>query len=108
MFLGVVRIGEIDGELVVNPTWSQLSVSYLDLVIACSKTKVGKQPQCRVFIVLNQCYRICRMMPFRASQSVKNDVLLKSIKYTCCNGTLHTIYLLSANGIYRLHFSKKK
>lgn len=39
---GVVRVGEVDGEFVVNPAWSQLIISSLDLVVACSDKKVGK------------------------------------------------------------------
>lgn len=38
---GVVRVGEVDGEFVINPTWSELSTSKLNLVIACSERKVG-------------------------------------------------------------------
>jgi len=36
-----VRVGEIDGKLVINPTWSELDSSKLNLVIACSEKKVG-------------------------------------------------------------------
>ena len=35
-------MGEVDGEFVVNPTWSQLMISRLNLVVACSEKKVGK------------------------------------------------------------------
>lgn len=42
MGLGVLRVGEVDGEFVVNPTWSQLMISRLNLVVACSEKKVGK------------------------------------------------------------------
>lgn len=38
--VGVVRVGEVDGEFVVNPAWSQLITSSLDLVVACSDKKV--------------------------------------------------------------------
>jgi len=40
--LGVVRVGEVDGGFVVNPTWTQLITSSLNLVVACSEKKVGK------------------------------------------------------------------
>ena len=40
--LGAVRVGEVDGKFVINPTWSELSISKLNVVVACSKTKVGK------------------------------------------------------------------
>lgn len=40
--LGVLRVGEVDREFVVNPTWSQLMISRLNLVVACSEKKVGK------------------------------------------------------------------
>nr|XP_058965409.1 polyribonucleotide nucleotidyltransferase 1, mitochondrial-like [Pocillopora verrucosa] len=38
--IGAVRVGEVDGKFVINPTWSELSISKLNLVVACSKTKV--------------------------------------------------------------------
>jgi polyribonucleotide nucleotidyltransferase len=38
--LGVVRIGYTDGELVLNPTFSQLATSQLDLVVAGTKQAV--------------------------------------------------------------------
>ncbi|XP_073249261.1 polyribonucleotide nucleotidyltransferase 1, mitochondrial-like [Porites lutea] len=38
--VGVLRVGEVDGEFVVNPTWSQLMISRLNLVVACSEKKV--------------------------------------------------------------------
>jgi len=38
--LGVVRVGHIDGELVLNPTFSQLSTSKLDLIVAGTKQAV--------------------------------------------------------------------
>jgi len=41
MIEGAVRVGEIDGEFAVNPTWSELDSSKLNLVIACSERKVG-------------------------------------------------------------------
>ena len=42
LFVGVVRVGEVEGEFVINPTWSQLITSSLNLVVACSEKKVGK------------------------------------------------------------------
>ena len=41
--LGVVRVGEVDGEFVINPTWSQLIFSSLNLVVACSEKKIGEE-----------------------------------------------------------------
>ncbi|XP_068682659.1 polyribonucleotide nucleotidyltransferase 1, mitochondrial-like isoform X1 [Montipora foliosa] len=38
--VGVVRVGEVDGEFVVNPSWTQLVNSRLNLVVACSEHKV--------------------------------------------------------------------
>lgn len=38
--IGAVRVGEVDGKFVINPAWSELSISKLNLVVACSKTKV--------------------------------------------------------------------
>ena len=38
--IGVVRIGYIDGALVLNPTFSQLSISQLDLLVAGTKQAV--------------------------------------------------------------------
>ncbi|XP_078350537.1 polyribonucleotide nucleotidyltransferase 1, mitochondrial-like [Oculina patagonica] len=38
--IGVVRVGEVDGDFVINPTWSELNTSKLNLVIACSERKV--------------------------------------------------------------------
>ena len=42
LFVGVVRVGEVEGEFVINPTWSQLIISSLSLVVVCSENKVGK------------------------------------------------------------------
>ena len=36
-------MGEVDGEFVVNPSWTQLVNSRLNLVVACSEHKVGKE-----------------------------------------------------------------
>ncbi|XP_044163140.1 polyribonucleotide nucleotidyltransferase 1, mitochondrial-like [Acropora millepora] len=38
--IGVVRVGESNGEFVVNPSWSQLATSELNVVVACSESKV--------------------------------------------------------------------
>ena len=41
--VGVVRVGESNGEFVVNPSWSQLATSGLNVVVACSESKVGEE-----------------------------------------------------------------
>ena len=39
---GSVRIGDIDGEFVVNPSRQQLDKSILDLIVTSTDKKVGK------------------------------------------------------------------
>ena len=41
--VGVVRVGESNGEFIVNPSWSQLATSGLNVVVACSESKVGEE-----------------------------------------------------------------
>src|SRR6187402_2052841 len=38
--VGAVRVGRIDGEFVVNPTWSELKESELDLIVAGTKDAI--------------------------------------------------------------------
>jgi len=38
--IGAVRIGQIEGEFVVNPTFAQMAVSQLDLVVAATKDAI--------------------------------------------------------------------
>jgi polyribonucleotide nucleotidyltransferase len=38
--IGAVRIGEVDGQFVVNPTFAQMAVSTLDLVVAATKDAI--------------------------------------------------------------------
>ncbi len=38
--IGAVRVGRIDGELVLNPTWSQLAESELDLVVSGTRDAI--------------------------------------------------------------------
>ena len=40
--VGAVRIGDIDGELVVNPTRQQLEHSILNLVLTSTEHRIGK------------------------------------------------------------------
>ncbi|KAJ7365410.1 hypothetical protein OS493_005517 [Desmophyllum pertusum] len=44
--IGVVRVGEVDGEFLINPTWSELNTSRLNLVVACSEKKVVMVEAC--------------------------------------------------------------
>lgn len=44
MFLfitGVVRVGDVNGKFVVNPSADQLSTSVLNLIVACTSKKIG-------------------------------------------------------------------
>lgn len=41
MFLGAVRIGDVDSKLIINPTKQELQQSTLNLVITCTERRVG-------------------------------------------------------------------
>ncbi len=38
--LGSVRVGRVNGELVVNPTFSQLEESDIEMIVTCSRTEI--------------------------------------------------------------------
>jgi polyribonucleotide nucleotidyltransferase len=42
VFSGAVRIGDVDGELIINPTKQELQQSSLNLVVASTQHRVGR------------------------------------------------------------------
>jgi polyribonucleotide nucleotidyltransferase len=59
--IGAIRVGYIDGEMVVNPTLGQMAQSQLDLVVASSREKV--------------------VMVEAGAKEVSEDIMLEAIKF---------------------------
>jgi polyribonucleotide nucleotidyltransferase len=50
-FPGAIRIGDVDGELIINPTKQQLQQSSLNLVIASTEHKIGRNFVIKVTVI---------------------------------------------------------